>query len=110
MNYLKKLVVVTLLAVWTFPGVGQASPTSAPVSAPSTPAAPAQTAPAPSAQLSPEVLALANLLAGGTESSDLAAREKQAPNLQDYKGGAVEIYLGSGAVLVLIIILIIILA
>jgi len=106
MNYLKKLVVVALLAVWTFPGVGQASPAPAPVSAPS---APAQTAPASSTQLPPEVLALANMLAGGTESSDLAAREKQAPNLKDYKGGAIEIYLGSGAVLVLIIILIIIL-
>ncbi len=106
MNYWKKFVIVTLLAVWTFPAVGQASPASAPVNAPS---APAQTAPVSSTKLSPEVLALANTLAGETESSDLAARERQAPNLPDYKGGAVEIYLGSGAVLVLIIILLIIL-
>jgi len=107
MNYLKKFVIITLLAVWTFPAVGQAAPARTPVNAPSTPA---QTAPAKTTELSPEVLALANMLAGNpTESQDLAAREKQAPNLPDYKGGAVEIYLGSGAVLVLIIVLLIIL-
>jgi len=106
MNYLKKFVIITLLAVWTFPAVSQAAPVQAPASVPSTPA---QSAPAKT-ELTPEVLALANMLAGNpTESQDLAAREKQAPNLQDYKGGAVEIYLGSGAVLVLIIVLLIIL-
>lgn len=106
MNYLKKFVIITLLAVWTFPGISQAAPEAAPINAPSTPA---QSAPAKT-ELTPEVLALANVLAGNpTESQDLAAREKQAPNLQDYKGGAVEVYIGSGAALVLIIILIIIL-
>jgi len=104
MNYLKKFVIITLLTVWTFPAVSQAAPARTPVNTP------AQTAPAKSTELSPEVLALANMLAGNpVESQDLAAREKQAPNLQDYKGGAVEIYIGSGAVLVLIIILLIIL-
>ena len=104
MTYLKRFVIITLLAVWTFPAVSQAAPTPAPVNAP------VQTAPAKSTELRPEVLALANMLAGNpTESQDLAAREKQAPNLQDYKGGAVEIYIGSGAVLVLIIVLLIIL-
>src|SRR5690242_1259978 len=103
MNYLKKFVIVTLLAVWTFPAVSQAAPVPAPVSSP------ARTAPASSTELSPEVLALANMLAGPSESNDLAAREKQAPNLQNYKGGAVEVYIGSGAVLVLIIVLLIIL-
>jgi hypothetical protein len=105
MNYLKKFVIITLLAVWTFPAVSQAAPLPE-----RAPAAPAQTAPVSSTELTPEVLALANMLAGGpTESTDLAAREKQAPNLQDYKGGAVEVYIGSGAALVLIIVLLIIL-
>jgi len=104
MTYLKRFVIITLLAVWTFPAVSQAAPAPTPVNAP------AQTAPAKSTELSPEVLALANMLAGTpTESQDLAAREKQAPNLPDYKGGAVEVYIGSGAVLVLIIVLLIIL-
>jgi len=101
MNYLKKFVIVTLLAVWTFPAVSQAAPARTPVTA----SAPAQTT-----ELTPEVLALANILAGTpNESQELAAREKQAPNLQDYKGGAVEVYIGSGAALVLIIVLLIIL-
>lgn len=102
MNYLKKFVIITLLAVWTFPAVSQAAPARTPVTT--------QSAPAQTTELTPEVLALANILAGTpTESQDLAAREKQAPNLQDYKGGAVEVYIGSGAALVLIIVLLIIL-
>lgn len=103
MTYLKKLVVATLLTVWTFPAVGQAH-TQPPAEIPGAPAAPAQ-APAPS----PALGAMANTLAGGTEASQLAARERQAPELKDFRGGAVSIYIGSGAALVLIIVLLIIL-
>ena len=104
MNYLKKFVIITLLTVWTFPAVSQAAPAQTPARS-----EPAQTVPAQTVKVSPELLALANTLGANTESNDLAAREKQAPNLQNFKGGAVEIYLGSGAALVLIIILLIIL-
>ncbi|HEY4185403.1 MAG TPA: hypothetical protein VGP07_10055 [Polyangia bacterium] len=56
-----------------------------------------------------ELVALADSLSHQVEATDLAAREKKAPNLQSFNGGGVEIYIGSGATLVLVIILLIIL-
>ncbi|HXJ21183.1 MAG TPA: hypothetical protein VMT03_13205 [Polyangia bacterium] len=39
----------------------------------------------------------------------LATREQKAPQLQNFKGGRVYIYLGSGALLVIVIVLLILL-
>jgi hypothetical protein len=95
MNMLRKLIVVTLLAVWSFPAVGLAKPmaqASTPVESTRVPgAAPATTE---------------RSEASTSEAEDLNAREKQAPELQDFKGGG--IYIG-GAALVLLIVLLILL-
>ena len=45
----------------------------------------------------------------GSEATELAQREQQAQDLQDFRGGAVYLYFGSGVALVLLIILIVIL-
>ncbi len=99
MKKIQGVVVAALLAIWCFPAVGQAksladeaklpavvTSTSAPV--------PAQT-PAPTTQ--------------ATEAAQLAQREHQAQNLQDYKGGAAVVYVGSGVLLVVVIVLLILL-
>ena len=96
MNTLRKLIVLTLLGVWSFPAVGLAKP----VAAASTPAE------------STRVLGAAPATterseASTSEADDLQAREKQAPDLQDFRGGAV-VYIG-GAGLVLLIVLLVIL-
>jgi hypothetical protein len=97
MNQVKRLVVAVLLAVWCFPAVGSAAPKgnegALPAAVTETAAqrteAPAQPAPASS------------------EAQKLAQREQQTPDLQDFRGGGVSIYIGSGALLVVIIILLI---
>jgi len=94
MNKIRGLVVAVLLGVWAFPAVSSAktAPEPTPISAPaSTATAPARTVES----------------AGAT---NLAAREQQSRDLQDFKGGSVAIYASSGAVLVAVIILIILLA
>jgi hypothetical protein len=93
MTAIRRVVVAVLLAVWSFPAVSLAKPEP-----PGIPAAAAGGVPATRA---------AN--AGSGEAASLAEREKQSQDLQDYKGGAVAIYFGSGAALVLLIILLIIL-
>ena len=96
MTMMRRLVVAVLLASWTFPAAGFAK------SEPASP--PAATAPASS-------MAPTSTRSENAEVAALTAREKQAQNqnLTDFKGGAVYVYLGSGAVLVLVIILIILL-
>jgi hypothetical protein len=95
MNTLRTLVVTALLAVWSFPAVGLARPLADPVAPThSTPAAGA--APATSERQQPS----------SSEAEDMQAREKGAPDLQGFRGGA--IYL-SGAAVVLLIILVILL-
>lgn len=47
--------------------------------------------------------------APSSEASQYAEREQQAKDVQDFKGGAVYLYFGSGVVLALIIILLILL-
>jgi hypothetical protein len=95
MNTLRTLVVTALLAVWSFPAVGLATPLADPVAPThSTPAAGAAPATSERQQSS------------RSEAEDMQAREKRAPDLQSFSGGA--IYL-SGAAVVLLIILVIIL-
>jgi hypothetical protein len=47
--------------------------------------------------------------ASGSDAASLATREQQARNLQDFKGGGVTIYIGSGVLLIVLIILLILL-
>jgi hypothetical protein len=100
MKLFRRLVVAALLAVWFFPSASFAN--SEPVTPPVASTPMAQMAQmAPTAATSPP--------SASAEVASLAAREKQAQNLTDFKGGAVYVYLGSGVVLVLVIILLILL-
>jgi len=97
MNTLRKLIVITLLGVWSFPAVGAAKPIA---EAAGTPAE------------SRRVLAAAPATTERSESStseadDLQAREKQAPELQDFKGGAA-VYIAGPALVLLIVLLILV--
>jgi hypothetical protein len=94
MKALRRLVVTILLGVWSFPAVNAAN-----------------AAPAPSAALAPRspVGPARTELSTARETDELAAREQQSPNLANFRGGGVSIYIGSGAVLVLLIILLVIL-
>ncbi len=97
MKLFRRLVVAALLAVWFFPSASFAN--SEPVTPP--------VASTPMAQMAPT--AATSPPSASAEVASLAAREKQAQNLTDFKGGAVYVYLGSGVVLVLVIILLILL-
>lgn len=94
MKTFRTLVIAALLAIWSFPAVSLAAPPPATRPVASQPVAPAAATQKPAA-------------AG--EAAELAKREQQAQDLQDFRGGAVAIYFGSGAALVLFIILLIIL-
>jgi hypothetical protein len=94
MNAIRRLVVATLLAVWCFPAASRANPSPgapAPIAA-----EPTSPIPAPSVENS------------GTEIANLAAREQQARQLQDFQGGRA-IYLGSVVVVLLIVLLVLLL-
>ena len=96
MNTLRKLIVMTLLGVWSFPAVGLARPM-----------AEAGT-PAESTRVLAAAPATTERSQGSTsEAEDLQAREKQAPELQDFRGGA--IYIGGAALVLLIVLLVILL-
>jgi hypothetical protein len=95
MNRIRGIVVAALLSVWCFPAISSAR--SLPPEA------------------APSALSIANGSAAvapasrSAEAASLAAREQQARDLQDFKGGGVSIYIGSGALLVIVIVLLIIL-
>ena len=98
MNRIRAGVIATLLGVWCFPMVSSAKALSAepePLSAMVTRTGTAEN----SAAMSPS----------GSESASLATREQQARHLQDFKGGGVTIYIGSGVLLIVLIILLILL-
>jgi hypothetical protein len=76
--------------------------------------------PVPARQVVQTGVALANVVgttanalstqnAQSGESSQYAQREQQSKDLQDFKGGAVYVYLGSGVILVMIIFLLLLL-
>ncbi len=90
-SVLRRVVVIVLLGVWSFPATG--------LTAPSVPTHRAQPA-APDSRATP---------AAAAEAASLAAREQRAPALQDFKGGGVSIYIGSGVLVVLVIVLLLIL-
>lgn len=92
MKMLQRFVVVALLAVWMFPAVSLAKPR---------PAASAEVDPHTSPTSSPRQPP------ADDEAATFAAREQQSRNLENFKGGGLYIYMGSGAVLVLLIVLLI---
>jgi len=89
---LQRLVVIVLLGVWCFPATGLA--------------APPPEAPRPAAGTAREVPAAPG--PASSESAAWAARERRAPSLQEFKGGGVSIYIGSGVLVVLVIVLLLI--
>lgn len=113
MKTLRNLVVALLLTVWIGPSAARAATTLPAAGVPPAPSEPAR--PPTGVALSPSaLLALGATEGQGVEATDqeagaLAAREKAAPGLQDYRGGAAYIYIGGGATLILVLILLIIL-
>ena len=98
MNTLRKLIVLTLLGVWSFPAVGLAKPMSE------------AGTPAESTRALGAAPATTERSEGSTsEADDLQAREKQAPELQEFRGGAA-IYIGGAALVLLIVLLVILLS
>ena len=96
MNTLRKVIVMTLLGVWSFPAVGLAKPM-----------AEAGT-PVESTRVSGAAPATTERSERSTsEAEDLQAREKQAPELQEFRGGGV--YIGGAALVLLIVLLVILL-
>lgn len=97
MKALQRSVVLVLLGVWSFPAVGLARPA---VPTPAQEASPfaRETRPAPAATPAP-----------ASETAELAQREQRAKQLQDFRGGAVSIYVGSGVLLAVVIVLLILL-
>jgi hypothetical protein len=91
MKALQRIVVLVLLGVWSFPAVSQAKPESAPVAESS---GEARRPPPPAAG----------------EATELAAREQQSKELQNFRGGeGVYVYVGSGVLVVLVVVLLILL-
>lgn len=95
MNAIRRAVVATLLAVWCFPAVSLATP------APRSPA-PLMAQPAATAPVTPSGTA-------GVETDALAAREQQARQLQDFKGGRVYVYIGSSVLVVILVVILVLL-
>jgi hypothetical protein len=109
MTAFRRVVVALLLSIWAFPAVSwaKAEAVASPGPAPSAPAPRAPTAPTPSA---PAPSTGRTGLALAVELAALAAREQQARELQDFRGGeSVSIYIGGGALTVVAIILLIVL-
>lgn len=88
---------MALLAVWCFPAASLAKPE--PSTAPNV----------PSLLTTSGGRTQAGQSAPKSEAASFAEREQQAQELQDFKGGAVSIYIGSGVLLVVVIVLLILL-
>lgn len=97
MNALRTIVVGVLLGVWFTPAVGSAAQLSSGAGEAASQGAAARSAGA-ATPLAPS----------SSEARAFAAREKQSPELENFKGGGVSIYIGSGALLVIVIVLLII--
>jgi hypothetical protein len=98
MNRIRAGVIATLLGVWCFPMVSSAKALAS--------------EPAPLAAVVGGVGTTGRSAAtpsSDSEGANLSTREQQARNLQDFKGGGVTIYIGSGVLLIVLIILLILL-
>jgi len=98
----RRAVVVALLAIWSFPAVSVARPA---------PAGPAPLPEVATAAATPPSQTLARTGGGSSaEAAKLGTREKQARDLEDWRGGGnVFFYVGSGLLLVLIVVLLLVL-
>jgi hypothetical protein len=96
MTYLRRLVVVLLLAVWSFPATGLARGEAQDNQA--------QSGRAPSVDLNGRGGAAAT----ASESQQYSQREKQSQDLEQFTGGSA-IYISGGVVTVLLLVIIIIL-
>jgi hypothetical protein len=101
MKAIARYVVTVLLTVMFFPAVSLAKPGPTPAAdvAPSPFGPRPRTDAAPAAPAAPAPGSIA----------DLAAREQRSKELQSFRGGAVYVYLGSGALVVLVVVLLILL-
>ena len=97
----KAAVFATLLAVWCFPMVSSAKAFSG---EPASAGAMARSGPSAAT-----TSGTAATPASSSEAASLATREQQARSLQDFKGGGVSIYIGSGVLFIALIILLILL-
>ena len=98
MNRIRATVVATLLAVWCFPMASSAKALSSEPESPAAMVTRAGTSESTAATPSRD-----------PETASLATREQQTRNLQDFRGGGVTIYIGSGVLLIVLIILLILL-
>ena len=101
MKKIRGLVVGVLLAVWCFPALSSAKALPPP---PVTPPALVATGTTETGTNAASSAASSN-----AQSASFAQRERQASNLQDFKGGSAVVFVGSGTVLVLLIVLLILL-
>jgi hypothetical protein len=107
MKAFRTVVVAVILSAMFSPAISQAKidPATAPV--------PARQIVQTGVTLAGAVASTANALntqsTQSSESSQYAQREQQSKDVQDFKGGAVYLYFGSGVILALIIILLILL-
>jgi len=93
------LAAVLLLAFASAPSLARAGTINA---APAAPAAVAETSGEPPIRSAPTTTA-------SVETADYAAREAAAPELGNFKGGSVVVFVGGGTLLVVLIIVLIIL-
>ena len=106
MRSVMRFVVVALLAAFSFPAVSQAKsgPGAAPIG--DVNAGPLR---APAERSDSSSAAPSSGSSSEASLADLAAREQQAKELADFKGGGVYIYAGSGALLVVVVVLLVLL-
>jgi hypothetical protein len=102
MNHVRGLLAAVLLAVWCLPAAGNAAPGRGEEKLPAAvteTAAGGTEAGTPRTQQAPP----------SSEAQKLAQREQQTPDLQNFRGGGVTVYIGSGVLLVTVLILLILL-
>jgi hypothetical protein len=102
MKKIRGLVVGVLLAVWCFPALSSAK------ALPPAPVTPPALVAMGTTETGTNAASSAASSTNG-QSAGLAQRERQASNLQDFKGGSAVIFIGSGTVLILLIVLLILL-
>ena len=102
MRGLMRFAVVTLLAAFSLPSVSQAKSGPGPTPIGQLDTGPLRSRADRSDSSSP-------VSSSGSSLADLAAREQQAKQLADFRGGGVYIYAGSGALLVVVVVLLVLL-
>jgi hypothetical protein len=99
MNQLRGLVAAVLVAVWCLPAASNAAPARGEQRLPAAVTETSAGGTQASTQSAP----------ASSEAQKLAEREKQTPDLQNFRGGGVTIYIGSGVLLITVLILLVLL-